>query len=585
MSHKPIRLGKIKAIILSLLLLSSLIAVSLNMRYNAFGQQNMITGKSEQNSNANLSEILASQLSEVSKENSNNSINNQTLLAVNTTTSNNQSQQSNYFPVVDADGPTIANQGETVTLDGSGTYDPEGNNLSYAWSQDSGKAVVINDDDQPVAYFTTPTVSEKSTLKFNLLVEDGNGGIGKGSTNVTVEATAKPHADGGGDQTVDEGAWVTLNGEDSSDPNGDSLDYSWTQTSGEDVNLEDSSQPQAHFWAPYVYDDATLKFKLTVNDGNGNSDESSVSVKVNTNVDSNGQPHADAGGDQTVDEGAWVTLNGEDSSDPNGDSLDYSWTQTSGQNVDLQDDDEAQAHFRAPQVNDDTTLKFQLRVEDQNGRSDEDSTAVNVNDVYSGSDQLPCVQTYDTAHGTYVTECDGNVPILPPCQPGTINSNCKPIPPPPCKPGTVNPNPNCIPIPPTPCQPGNNNPNCKPIPPTPCQPGNNNPNCKPIPPTPCQPGNNNPNCKPSTKPIKPSTKPIKPSTQPEKIEINPGQEKTQPKKIEQKPVKQPAKTNYKPPKQVTTNEHKSSKPPSNPPKPPTQKFKSSGSSGGFKLKR
>ena len=103
-----------------------------------------------------------------------------------------------------------------------------------------------------------------------------------------------------------------------------------------------------------------------------------------------------------------MTLNGEDSYDPNGQALDYSWTQTSGQGVDLQDDDEEQAHFRAPQVNDDDSLRFELRVEDESGRADEDSVTVNVNDINSNSDDLPCVQTYDTAHGTYVTDCDNN---------------------------------------------------------------------------------------------------------------------------------------------------------------------------------
>ena len=69
-------------------------------------------------------------------------------------------------------------------------------------------------------HFEAPSVSKNSILRFNLLVEDENGGIGKNSTTVTVLATAKPHADAGGEQTVDEGEWVTLNGEDSYDPNG-----------------------------------------------------------------------------------------------------------------------------------------------------------------------------------------------------------------------------------------------------------------------------------------------------------------------------------------------------------------------------
>ena len=522
----------------------------------------MPNSSSQQSSNANLSATLARQLGEVFESSSASSLNNVTLPTISVPTSTNGSQSTNYFPAVDVVAPTTADQGENVTLNGTATYDPDGNQLYYAWSQDGGVPVSLSDDDQPVVHFEAPSVSKNSILRFNLLVEDENGGIGKNSTTVTVLATAKPHADAGGEQTVDEGEWVTLNGEDSYDPNGESLDYSWTQTSGQGVDLQDSNDPQARFWAPYVYDDETLKFTLRVQDPEGNSDESSTSVKVNTAVDSNDQPHADAGGDQTVDEGEWVTLNGEDSYDPNGGNLDYSWTQTSGQGVDLQDDNEEQAHFRAPQVNDDDSLRFDLRVEDESGRADEDSVTVNVNDINSNSDNLPCVQTYDTAHGTYVTDCDnndngnngnGNLPILPPCQPGSINPNCKPVPPPPCQPGSIN-------------------PNCKPVPP---------PTCKPGSPPPCPPANTKPTCKPgSPPPCPPSTQPIKPTTLPEKVDNKPVKQNTQPKKIETKPEKKPAKTDNTPPKKAPAKEHKSPKPDSSPPKPPKQKFKSSGGSGG-----
>ena len=305
--------------------------------------------------------------------------------------------------------------------------------------------------------------------------------------------------------------------------------------------MEDSNDPQARFWAPYVYDDETLKFTLRVQDPEGNSDESSTSVKVNTAVDSNDQPHADAGGDQTVDEGEWVTLNGEDSYDPNGGNLDYSWTQTSGQGVDLQDDNEEQAHFRAPQVNDDDSLRFDLRVEDESGRADEDSVTVNVNDINSNSDNLPCVQTYDTAHGTYVTDCDnndngnngnGNLPILPPCQPGSINPNCKPVPPPPCQPGSINPN--CKPVPPPTCKPGS---------PPPCPQANTKPTCKPGSPPPCPQLIQSLHANQVHRPLSSSTKPIKPTTLPGKVDNKPVKQNTQPKKIETKPEKKPQNTN------------------------------------------
>jgi hypothetical protein len=522
MNRDQISFCRFKVVMITLLLLSSFAAASLINTQSTFAQQN---------STSNLEETLARQLSDLFE----NSAANETQPATNISAPKSEAVDSNYFPQVDVQSPTTVNQGEMVTLNGSASLDPDGGQLYYAWSQDSGTPVTINDDNQPIANFTAPNVSENSVLTFSLLVEDEKGGMGKNTTYVTVQASAKPHADAGGDQTVDEGEWVNLDGEDSYDPNGGNLEYSWTQTGGPDVDLQDTSDPQAHFWSPYVYNDEALQFALTVRNAEGNSDEDSVSIRVNTDVDSNDQPHADAGGDQAVEEGEWVTLDGDSSYDPDGEGLDYSWTQTSGQNVDLEDDDQEEAHFRAPAVNDDTSLRFELRVEDGSGRSDEDSVTVNVNEYDDSSDDLPCIQTYDTAHGTYVTDCDNNdddnFPIIPPV-----------------------------------CKAGETGPNCTPVPPV-CKAGETGPNCTPVPKPPvCKAGETGPNCKPSTPPGK--------------IEPRPAQQDTQPKKIEQKPEKKVTKQEHKPPKKTTTSEHKSSRPDSSPPKPPQQKFKSSGSHGG-----
>jgi hypothetical protein len=536
MNRDQISFCRFKVVMITLLLLSSFAAASLINTQSTFAQQN---------STSNLEETLARQLSDVFE----NSAANETQPATNISAPKSEAVDSNYFPQVDVQSPTTVNQGEMVTLNGSASLDPDGGQLYYAWSQDSGTPVTINDDNQPIANFTAPNVSENSVLTFSLLVEDEKGGMGKNTTYVTVQASAKPHADAGGDQTVDEGEWVNLDGEDSYDPNGGNLEYSWTQTGGPDVDLQDTSDPQAHFWSPYVYNDEALQFALTVRNAEGNSDEDSVSIRVNTDVDSNDQPHADAGGDQAVDEGEWVTLDGDSSYDPDGEGLDYSWTQTSGQNVDLEDDDQEEAHFRAPAVNDDTSLRFELRVEDGSGRSDEDSVTVNVNEYDDSSDDLPCVQTYDTAHGTYVTDCDNNdddnFPIIPPvCKAGETGPNCTPVP--------------------SVCKAGETGPNCTPVPSV-CKAGETGPNCTPVPSV-CKAGETGPNCKPSTPPGK--------------IEPRPAQQDTQPKKIEQKPEKKVTKQEHKPPKKTTTSEHKSSRPDSSPPKPPQQKFKSSGSHGG-----
>ena len=221
------------------------------------------------------------------------------------------------------------NYAVTVTLDGSGSSDPDGDTLTYAWTQTAGTTVTLSDAAVVSPTFTAP--SSGTTLTFQLTVTDSYGAVST-TSDVTVTLNRPPVADAGPNQTVNPGATVTLDFfTGSSDPDGVGLLYAWTQTAGPTVTLTDFK-----FTAPSSA--TTIKFQLTVTDAHGASSTDEVTITVNT------PPVADAGPNQTVNSDDTVTLDGTGSSDPDGDTLTYAWTQTAGTTVTLSSTDRSQSH-------------------------------------------------------------------------------------------------------------------------------------------------------------------------------------------------------------------------------------------------
>ena len=95
----------------------------------------------------------------------------------------------------------------------------------------------------------------------------------------------------------------------------------------------------------------------------------------------NHPPVADAGPDQIVNERADVALSGLGSSDPDGDALAYSWKQTKGPTVELRDAHSATPSFKAPSVDEEIVLTFELTVSDPFGAKSTDSVNIKVLDT------------------------------------------------------------------------------------------------------------------------------------------------------------------------------------------------------------
>lgn len=191
-----------------------------------------------------------------------------------------------------------------------------------------------------------------------------------------VNQNQNPVANAGNDQSVGSGDTVTLSGAASSDPDGDTLTFSWSQTGGTNtVALSNPAASTTTFTAPSSAD--TLQFTLTVNDGQGGTGTDSVTVNVTIQ---NQNPTANAGNDQSVGFGDNVTLNGVASSDPDGDTLTFSWSQVGGANtVALSNAATATTSFTAPNSAD--TLQFELTVNDGQGGTGTNSVTVSVTDT------------------------------------------------------------------------------------------------------------------------------------------------------------------------------------------------------------
>ena len=280
-----------------------------------------------------------------------------------------------------AGGSRDVNEHSPVTLDGSGSSDPNGDTLTYQWSQIGGTPDVGLSSDNDTASFTTPVVKQETPLTFRLIVNDGSED-GNMSVVITVNNNESddPVAIAAGPPEADENSIITLNGSGSSDPNGDTLRYSWVPPQGITLSGADTAAPT--FEVPQVVQPTDLAFVLTVRDTDGNEDEDTVTVRVRNSV--NEPPNASASGPPSAGEGITITLDGSGSSDPNGDAIFYEWEYLTGTpSLALLKNDTASPEFQTPHVKEATDLEFRLTVTDIHGDSDTAVLAVTLQDTLS----------------------------------------------------------------------------------------------------------------------------------------------------------------------------------------------------------
>jgi len=147
-----------------------------------------------------------------------------------------------------------------------------------------------------------------------------------------------PVADAGTDINAFVDSNVTLNGSNSSDPEGGALDFSWELTqspTGSGASISNASSEMASF-VPDVEGDYTATLTVEDEDGNTATDDVLIAATVNANeapnaviTDANNQSIAPENDNNVVNVGNTFQLSAANSSDPEGDPLTYMWEVTS----------------------------------------------------------------------------------------------------------------------------------------------------------------------------------------------------------------------------------------------------------------
>jgi len=271
---------------------------------------------------------------------------------------------ANQPPVANAGADQSAKVGVPVFFDGSASSDPDDDPLTYSW--DFGDDAVSIGTSEPYA---SHTYNQAGTYIATLTVTDGF--LNDDDTVlVTVAANQPPVLDPIGAKTVNEGQTLSF-GVSASDPDGDALSFSAAPLPA-GATLD--STTGLFSWTPGFDEAGSYEVTFTVSDGLWTDSEVITITVVNVNR----APVANAGADQQVTSETTVILDGRGSSDPDGDSLTYSWTQTQGPTVSLSGATTAQPSFTAPTVSVSTTLAFQLTVSD-GSLSTSDTVLVTVN--------------------------------------------------------------------------------------------------------------------------------------------------------------------------------------------------------------
>ncbi len=217
----------------------------------------------------------------------------------------------NQDPICDAGGPYSGGVGVAVAFDGTGSSDPDGTIVSYAWD--------FGDGSTGSGATPTHTYTVEGTYTVSLTVTDDDGASSTCTTTATItEAIPNepPVCDADGPYAGNPGAPITFDGTGSSDPDGTIVSYAWDFGDG---TTGSGATPTHTYASPGVY---TVTLTVTDDDAASSTCETSATIgdaaerasAVRCGRPVLGRPPASP-----------ISFDGTGSSDPDGTIVSYAW--------------------------------------------------------------------------------------------------------------------------------------------------------------------------------------------------------------------------------------------------------------------
>ena len=279
-------------------------------------------------------------------------------------------------PVAGADQAVLP--GVPVTLDGSASSDPDGHTLAFAWSQTAGEPVTLTGAATARPSFVAPW--QPGDLVFELTVTDP-GGLSASDTVIVTVRDLAPEFDTGGvpPLALVQGRAIEPVVLPAASGGNGVLGYRLTSEPAGLAGLAFDPATRTLSGTPTTVGSFAFTYRADDADATRTDADAALLTFAVTVHRPNRTPTPVAGADQAVLPGVPVTLDGSASSDPDGHTLAFAWSQTAGEPVTLTGAATARPSFVAPWQPGD--LVFELTVTDPGGLSASDTVIVTVRDL------------------------------------------------------------------------------------------------------------------------------------------------------------------------------------------------------------